>query len=167
MRLPRFNDVHQIELDKCEPKKMVNIYLMTSYLYYHLNESVITDDEFDYVCKVLYKHYDQIDHPHLYLIDKDQLMAGTGFYIPETNYPNIVKGGARLWLKDSLSRLGRYGDRKVKKSQKEFVRKRIIANNLSEVNYCVANAGLKDASLRSLEVINPRTVIAEVDCLES
>ena len=71
-----------------------------------------------------------------------------------------------MWLRESLSRQGRWGVRKVKKSQKEYVRKKIIANTVEEINGCMSNMGLWDASVNSIDQINPRTVVATVDCLE-
>lgn len=166
MRLPCFNDVHPKPLEHCRPNQLVNIYLMTSYLYYHLDESVITDTEFDYVCTELYRQFDDIKHQHKHLIDKNQLIAGTGYYIAHNEFPNIVIGGAKMWLRESLSRQGRWETRKVKKSQKEYVRKKIIANTVEEINGCMSNMGLWDASVNSIDQVNPRTVVATVDCLE-
>ena len=91
-------DVCAIMMENLTINQCVSTYLMASYLYYHLHESVISDHEYDSLCKRLYKEYDKITHPHAYLFDKDDLKAGTGFAI--TEYPTITKVAAKLWLKD-------------------------------------------------------------------
>jgi hypothetical protein len=70
---------------------LVQHYLMASYLYYHMNLSPMTDAAFDKLCERLLAQYDSIDHPHKYLIDKGELESGTGFYIPENQYPHIIR----------------------------------------------------------------------------
>jgi len=64
----------------------ISFYLMCSYAYYMLDESFITDHEFDTLARWLLKNYDSIEHQHKHLISKDSLKAGT--YLGE--YPDIV-----------------------------------------------------------------------------
>ena len=70
-------------------------YLVHSYIYYHLDNSVIADSEYDEMAKYILEHYDELEHPHKHLISKDALVAGT-FLLPEDEYPTIVKDTARL-----------------------------------------------------------------------
>ena len=60
--------------------KDVRAYLVHSYLYYVLNTSVISDTEYDMLCKKLLDS--NVEHP---LISKEDLAAGTGFSI--VDYP--------------------------------------------------------------------------------
>lgn len=78
------------------PNKYVSWYLMASYMYYCRPnwESLMRDEDFDRVCKVLLDKYETLDHPHLHLIDKESLKAGTGFTLKEADYPLIVKHAA-------------------------------------------------------------------------
>lgn len=69
-------------------------YLMASYLYYVENRSILSDTEFDQLCKELLDAWDQIDHRHKHLTTKEDLEAGTGYAI---QYPSIVIGAARQW----------------------------------------------------------------------
>ena len=55
----------------------VGRYLVHSYIYYHLDNSVIADSEYDQMAKYILEHYDELDHPHKHLISKDALEAGT------------------------------------------------------------------------------------------
>jgi len=74
----------------------VSIYLMSCYLYYELNESVLTDHEFDAICRRLYNEFENINHQHKHLLDKDSLRASTGYTL--NDYPTIVKDAASRWL---------------------------------------------------------------------
>lgn len=69
-------------------------YLMSCYLYYEEGRSVLSDAEFDALCKELLERWDEITHRHKALITKEDLEAGTGYAI---KYPNIVIGAARHW----------------------------------------------------------------------
>ena len=74
------------------------VYLMSSYLYYVENVHVLSDIDFDHLCKELLDNWDSITHRHKYLVTKGDLEAGTGFAI---KYPQIVIGAARRWYRDN------------------------------------------------------------------
>lgn len=76
---------------------LVPYYLMYSYLYYHHNVSLIEDHEYDRICKKILDEWDNIEHRHKSLINKDSLSAGTGY---DLEYPLIVQNAA-LQLKGS------------------------------------------------------------------
>jgi hypothetical protein len=80
-------------------KVLVPYYLMSSYLYYEKNTQVLTDAEFDKVCFLLHEKWDEIDHPHKKIIEKENLLAQTGYNI---EYPNIVKLTSMDWSRDEL-----------------------------------------------------------------
>lgn len=65
--------------------KRVKEYLIHCYLYYKLDTAIISDTEFDKLCKDLLDS--GVEHP---LVSKDDLAAGTGYSIPEYP-PEIIK----------------------------------------------------------------------------
>lgn len=86
-----------MDLINLKPSSLVNLYLMSSYLYYILSQSgLLTDDEYDLCCKLLDEHWDSIEHQHKHIIDRASLSATTGFTLKESDYPLIVKHAARL-----------------------------------------------------------------------
>lgn len=81
----------------CEnPNKLLVHYLMSSYIYYELNDSVYSDHQYDQICRELLNRWDDVDHMHKHLVTKSHLEAGTGYDI---KYTNMIKGGAHDWLK--------------------------------------------------------------------
>jgi len=83
-----------MELHNISLNRLVPIFLMSSYLYYEKDESVLTDSQFDYLCKRLYDNWDKVEHMHKHLISKDDLKAGSGYGI---EYTNMIRGGAISW----------------------------------------------------------------------
>lgn len=54
-------------------------YVFHSFLYYALSDPVISDTEFDILCKKLHDAYRTLTHPDRALTDPDALQAGTGY----------------------------------------------------------------------------------------
>jgi len=54
---------------------------MSSYAYYKLNESLLSDEVFDKMCKWMLENWDNVEHRHKSLVNKESLSAGTGFDI--------------------------------------------------------------------------------------
>ena len=50
-------------------------YLVHSYIYYQLDNSVISDGEYDKMAKHILENWDDLEHPHKHLISKDALQA--------------------------------------------------------------------------------------------
>jgi len=73
---------------------LVPWYLMTSYMYYNRDISLLSDGLFDDVCKKLYERWAELDHPHKHLIDFDQLSAGTGFALEFEQFPSLIINAA-------------------------------------------------------------------------
>ena len=71
--------------------KLTGQYLIHSYLYYRLYQSIIPDELFDKMCVLLERHYDSITHPHKHLVSLESLRAGTGFNLAQDDYPLIVQ----------------------------------------------------------------------------
>ena len=84
------------EQDWNSPNSMLSWYLITSYAYYVIGESIITDLEFDDIVKRVKENWDLIEHPHKHLIKLSHLEANTGYDI---KFPKIVKHNAYLILR--------------------------------------------------------------------
>lgn len=87
-------DIFWSDVKKLPSSSLVKYYLMSSYLYYILDVNVFNDNEFDELCKILLKDYDNIKHMHKSLLDKDSLKASTGYTL---KYPTVVKHLAIKW----------------------------------------------------------------------
>ena len=75
---------------------LVPYYLMFSYAYYQENESLISDAEYDQICKDIITNWSEITHWHKPLINLESLKAGTGYDI---RYPERVVNGALALIK--------------------------------------------------------------------
>lgn len=73
---------------------LVPHYLMASYLYYHCDLSLMTDDGYDLCCNRLYKFWSVIKHRHKSLISRSALTATTGYHIKRRDIPTIVQVAA-------------------------------------------------------------------------
>jgi hypothetical protein len=82
---------------KTKPNMLVPWYLMSAYAYYILDDSFLSDAEFDSMAKELLKVYDTVEHRHKYLITKEDLKAGT-LMLSMEEYPPIVRGAAEHLL---------------------------------------------------------------------
>ncbi len=78
------------------PNMLVPYYLMYSYAYYQENESLITDTEYDDICRELIDKWDSITHWHKRLLNLESLKAGTGYDI---KYPDRVIYAALALIK--------------------------------------------------------------------
>lgn len=78
--------------------KILQMYLMCSYLYYIRNKSIISDETYDQMAKTLLKHWDRFEHQHKHLVSKEDLEAGTLYHLKDSDYPGMVVGGALLRL---------------------------------------------------------------------
>lgn len=74
-------------------------YLILSYSYYCLDESLVEDYEYDELAKLFLSNYDIIKHRHKQLVSKDALRAGTLFSLRENDYPLIVRSALNIILK--------------------------------------------------------------------
>lgn len=77
----------------------VPYYLMASYAYYKEDNPILTDDFFDRLAKKILNNWDNIEHYHKHLLDKDSLEAGS--YLGE--YPSIVEGALTSMRKNNKS----------------------------------------------------------------
>lgn len=85
-----------MELSSISNNRLIPIYLMSSYLYYECDLNVLDDTQFDYLCKRILDNWDNIDHMHKHLLDKESLKAGSGYGI---EYTNLIRGASLDWYK--------------------------------------------------------------------
>jgi hypothetical protein len=85
-----------MELNNISNNRLVPIYLMSSYLYYECDLNVLEDTQFDYLCKKILDNWDNIDHMHKHLLDKETLKAGSGYGI---EYTNLIMSASLDWYK--------------------------------------------------------------------
>ena len=90
-----------MELNNISINRLVPIYLMSSYLYYELDKSVLTDSQFDYLCKKILDNWDNINHMHKHLIDKNNLKAGSGYGL---EYTNLIKSASVNWYDTEIKK---------------------------------------------------------------
>lgn len=74
------------------PALSVPWYLITSWLYYKRDISLLPDEDYDRLCKFLLDRWNSIEHRHKHYVDFEGLSAGTGYAL--TEYPEIVLGAA-------------------------------------------------------------------------
>lgn len=72
-------------------------YLILSYAYYKLNKSLVSDGQFDLLCKTLLDNFDSFEHKYKHLVTKDDLEAGTGFAI---QYPTELEHALTIAVKN-------------------------------------------------------------------
>ncbi len=77
------------------PNKLISWFMIASYAYYHLDSSVMSDYDFDYLVKRILENWEDIDHPHKDLIKKTNLDAGSGYDI---DFPLMVRGATIDYL---------------------------------------------------------------------
>ena len=78
--------------------RVLQIYLMASYLYYHLSKSVMEDEQYDKLARILKNHWTEFEHQHKHLVTLSDLEAGTLYGLKASDYPGMVVGGALLML---------------------------------------------------------------------
>lgn len=78
----------RLQIDKLSIDRLVSVYMLSSYCYYHRYESILPDEDYDKVCRRLLKEYDRIEHQHKAHLCKENLKAGTAFTIK--TYPTVV-----------------------------------------------------------------------------
>jgi len=76
------------------PNMLIPWYLMSSYMYYEKDDPFLTDGCFDWLCKEPDERWDETDHWHKPLVDRDALKAGTGYQIDWANLPTRIKDAA-------------------------------------------------------------------------
>lgn len=83
------------EIDSMDPNMFVPWFIMASYGYYVLGRNVMDDEDFDYLTSRLIDCFDQIEHYHKHLINKEDLSSYSGFNL---EYPTIAKHATLSYL---------------------------------------------------------------------
>ncbi len=83
------------DVNTINPNRLISYYLMSSYLYYHEDKSVLSDNDFDIMCKRILEKWKEIKHPHKPLVKKKSLEAGTGYKI--RRYTDLIIHSAMYW----------------------------------------------------------------------
>ena len=65
-------------IDKMSANQLLSWFLISSYCYYRLSNPVMTDMDFDHLTHRLKEEYDNVDHPHKYLVTEDNLKQELG-----------------------------------------------------------------------------------------
>lgn len=92
---------------KSNANMLIPHYLMHSYLYYVMDDPVVSDAMFDTICKRLLAELDGLSHVHKPLVDPSLLVAGSGFNL---QFPGMVAGAAQ-WLHYNKKALAQHGSR--------------------------------------------------------
>jgi len=87
------------QLENLNINRLVPFYLMSCFLYYELDVNVLSDNDYNMVCKRLYNEFDSITHMHKYMLDKDSLKASTALGI---KYTDMIKKASEIWYKEYL-----------------------------------------------------------------
>lgn len=76
------------------PNLLIPWHLMSSLLYYQHDLSLVTDGMFDDICRNLDTHWDDLEHMHKHVVDREAVRAGTGYYINMENCPLMTQAAA-------------------------------------------------------------------------
>lgn len=90
---PEEYDLIIYRLGEKSPNMLVPWYLMATYAYYDLDNPLLSDAGYDWVCLALAQSWDQIDHMHKHLINRESLEAGTGYEL-SGKMPQLVMEAA-------------------------------------------------------------------------
>jgi len=90
-------DTYVQMLVRQSPKLAVSWWLIASYAYYQCNETIISDECFDYLTLVIRENYDTIEHVNKDLITEDRLSCGSAFDL--RIYPIRVRCCAELIMR--------------------------------------------------------------------
>lgn len=66
----------------------MSVFLVASYAYYQRYTSLLKDETYDKIAKLLHDNWERFEHPHKHLVSKADLAAGTLYAL--RNYPRIV-----------------------------------------------------------------------------
>jgi len=83
-------------VNELNPNQLVAYFMTSSYLYYKKDKAVLSDTDYDLLCKRLLDNWRQAKHEHKKYIKKKDLEAGTGYAI--RLYPQRVIGAAEYWF---------------------------------------------------------------------
>ena len=151
-----YSDLFEGTIETVSVNRLVSVYLMTSFAYYIFGSSLITDAEFDRLCKRLLDEYSDVTHQHKKYLDLNSLRAGTAFQLKFKDYPSVVRAASIDWMEDARSFLLGRGFSSVK----------VVANNTSELSTAVNLMGLKDHSIVDVKNFHDASVVGTVEYIK-
>lgn len=87
-------------IDYMQPYQLLTHYLMASYAYYILAESVWVDDDYDFLCSRLLEEFGNFEHRHKHLTSVDALEAGTAYHLRSEDYPPQIRHGFPTYIRN-------------------------------------------------------------------
>lgn len=105
----RARSAYMTGLVNTNPNLSVPWFLLTSYLYYLHDMSLVTDNSFESMTRVMVEHWNNIAHRHKQLVTPDMLRAGTAFNLLEEDYPTITKSAAWALAREDRLIVFKYG----------------------------------------------------------
>ena len=87
-------------VEKMTPEMLYQNYLMASYCYYQLDETIMLDTTFDYLVQKLIPHFEPLNHKDKHLTTMEDLNASTCLLL-RNNYPSEVKINALKYLEQA------------------------------------------------------------------
>lgn len=87
---------------KINPNSTISWWIAASYQYYHRHESLLSDECYDKMAKYIQKNFHSMNHPHLHLISKENLEAGSLYNLKASEYPEIVKNSSEMLVRELL-----------------------------------------------------------------
>lgn len=88
------------------PNAAIPWLLMASWLYYHHDVSLFSDEFYDELAKAILDAWDDLEHMHKHLLTREMLEAGSLFQIKEAEYPAMTKGAASQIVRGQVTLRG-------------------------------------------------------------
>ncbi len=87
-------------LIEINPNLLVSWYLILSYAYYILDQTIVSDYLYDRICKDLLAALEafELDHRHMHLCDIGELEAGTAYRLKREDYPGMARSSAEGFI---------------------------------------------------------------------
>lgn len=86
----RIAEIGTDEIDSLSQLRKIQLYILSSYMYYELDDCMMDDHMYDYLCKILHDDFENLEYTVRWL-DKENLRAGSGFTITDKNCPSVIR----------------------------------------------------------------------------
>ena len=87
----------EMSIDTLSTNAMMQLYMISSYVYYQVLDNIMSDEAYDYLCKRMLDKWDEIEHEHKRFVSREDLKAGTGYAIKD--YPDRVVIASDMWMR--------------------------------------------------------------------
>lgn len=96
-----------IDVKSLEPRQALQLFLICSVAYYHKYESLLSDNDYDYLSTYLWDTWDEWqDHVHAYLVTKGNLQSGSLYNVAYKEYPTVVTVATDVYLREHFQEYG-------------------------------------------------------------